>query len=54
MIRTLEGTARQTYKEKKKANAANVAGQTVNPPSLAVTSTGTNFITLVVKRTDEP
>ena len=30
------------------------AGQAVIPPSLAVTSTGTNFITLVVRRTDEP
>ena len=30
------------------------AGQAVIPPSLAVTSTGTNSITLVVRRTDEP
>ena len=30
------------------------AGQAVIPPSLAVTNTGTNNITLVAKRTDEP
>ena len=30
------------------------AGQAVIPPSLAVTNTGTNFITLVVRRTDKP
>ena len=30
------------------------AGQAVIPPSLAVTNIGTNFITLVVRRTDEP